>query len=268
MNPLTRYIYRDTDDKILDYLDDDGLSVEPVFYAPIIPMVLVNGSKGIGTGFSTDIMCYEPVKIVEYLQNKLQGVENTEKLMPYYENFKGSVSSISDSRYLIKGCYEKVNSTTIRVTELPIGSWTDDYKKFIEDLMDGIKKGGKKVKKVKDYSDMSTDKVVDITITMANSNVIDDLEAEQCDYGCNGLEKYFKLYTTNSTSNMHMFNHEEKLRLYKNAEEIIDEYFDVRLSMYNKRKEYLIKILEKEMVLLSNKAKYIMEVLEGTIDLR
>ncbi len=115
---------------------------------------------------------------------------------------------------------------------------------------------------------MSTDKTVDITITMANSNVIDDLESEQCDYGCNGLEKYFKLYTTNSTSNMHMFNHEEKLRLYKNAEEIIDEYFDVRLYMYNKRKEYLIKILEKEMILLSNKAKYIMEVLEGTIDLR
>ena len=268
MNPLTRYIYRDTDDKILDYLDDDGMSVEPIFYAPIIPMVLVNGSKGIGTGFSTDIMCYEPVKIIEYIKNKLSSIENTEKLMPYYENFKGSISSISESKYLIKGCYEKINSTTIRITELPVGTWTDDYKKFIEDLIDGVKKGGKKVKKIKDYNDMSTDKTVDITITMANSNVIDDLESEQCDYGCNGLEKYFKLYTTNSTSNMHMFNHEEKLRLYKNAEEIIDEYFDVRLSMYNKRKEYLIKILEKEMILLSNKAKYIMEVLEGTIDLR
>ena len=268
MNPLTRYIYKDSDDKILDYLNDDGLMVEPVFYAPIIPMVLVNGSKGIGTGFSTDIMCYNPIKIIDYLKNKLNNIENVDKLMPYYENFKGTISVINESKYLIKGCYEKINNTTIRVTELPIGTWTDDYKKFIEDLIDGIKKGGKKVKKVKDYNDMSTDKIVDITITMTNSNVIDDLESEQCDYGCNGLEKYFKLYTTNSTSNMHMFNHEEKLRLYKNAEEIIDEYFDVRLMMYEKRKQFIIDILKKELILLSNKAKYIMEVLEGSVDLR
>ena len=268
INSLTRYIYRESDDKILEYLNDDGLMVEPVFYAPIIPMVLVNGSKGIGTGFSTDIMCYEPTKIIQYLQNKLKNIPNTEKMMPYYEGFKGSISEISDSRYLIKGCYEKINNNTIRITELPIGSWTDDYKKFIEDLMDGVKKGKKIKSKIKDYSDMSTDKVVDITITMSNSNIIEELESESCDYECNGLEKYFKLYTTNSTTNMHMFNHDEKLHLYKNAEEIIDEYYDVRLTMYEKRKQYIIQILEKELILLTNKAKYIKEILEGTIDLR
>ena len=267
-NSLTRYIYRESDDKILEYLNDDGLMVEPVFYAPIIPMVLVNGSKGIGTGFSTDIMCHEPTKIIQYLQNKLKNIPNLEKIMPYYEGFKGSISELTDSRYLIKGCYEKINNNTIRITELPIGSWTDDYKKFIEDLMDGMKKGKKIKSKIKDYSDMSTDKVVDITITMSNSNIIEDLESEQCDYGCNGLEKYFKLYTTNSTTNMHMFNHDEKLHLYKNAEEIIDEYYDVRLSMYDKRKQFIIQILEKELVLLTNKAKYIKEILEGTVDLR
>jgi DNA topoisomerase-2 len=55
----------------LKYLNDDGTPVEPQFYVPIIPMVLVNGSKGIGTGFSTEIMCYNPTQIIAYIKNKL-----------------------------------------------------------------------------------------------------------------------------------------------------------------------------------------------------
>ena len=99
LNKITRGIYPDSDDKILRYLDDDGTPVEPIFYAPIIPMVLVNGSKGIGTGFSTDIMCYNPINLIKYLKNKLTGKANTEELMPYYDGFKGKVRKIEENKF-------------------------------------------------------------------------------------------------------------------------------------------------------------------------
>ena len=59
LNQITRYIYRKEDDPVLEYLEDDGDPVEPRYYVPIVPMVLVNGGKGIGTGFSTDILSYK-----------------------------------------------------------------------------------------------------------------------------------------------------------------------------------------------------------------
>ena len=272
LNTLTRIIYPDIDDKVLKYLDDDGQMVEPIYYAPIIPMVLVNGSKGIGTGFSTDVMCYNPVDIIGYLLNKLQGKDTSSTpLMPYYEGFKGTISSMDAGKYLIRGVYEKVGNDSIRITELPIGTWTDDYKKFLEDLIDSKKTASKKKSStagmVRDYTDMSTDKVVDITIQLAKGS-IEILESETHEYGLNGIEKSFKLYTTNTTSNMHMFDAAEKLKLYKNVYEIMDDYFDTRMAVYVKRKQYIIDSLNAELVVLSNRAKYIQENLDETIDLR
>ena len=270
LNPVTRYIYPEIDDKILKYLDDDGLLVEPIYYAPIIPMVLVNGSKGIGTGFSTDVMCYNPQDLIGYLLNKLQGKDTSSlPLIPYYEGFKGTIQQLDGNKYLMKGVYEKLDGDKIRITELPIGSWTDDYKKFLEDLIDNKKSGSKKKSNVivRDYSDMSTDKIVDITVQLAKGT-IEALESETHEYNLNGIEKHFKLYTTNSTSNMHMFDASEKLKLYKNVYQIIDDYFETRMALYVKRKQYIIDSLTAELVVLSNRAKYIQENLNDTIDLR
>ena len=69
---LNRQWYFSKNAEILQYLDDDGLLVEPIYYIPIIPMILVNGTKGIGTGFSTDIPCFNPLEIINYLKNKLE----------------------------------------------------------------------------------------------------------------------------------------------------------------------------------------------------
>ena len=270
LNSLTRHIYPEIDDKIMTYLDDDGQLVEPIYYAPIIPMVLVNGSKGIGTGFSTDVMCYNPIDLIGYLMNKLQGKDSSaHKLMPYYEGFKGSISELDGGKYLLKGVYTKLDNDTIRITELPVGSWTDDYKKFLEDLIDNKKSGSKKKSAlvVRDYSDMSTDKIVDITVHLAKG-MLDTLESESHEYNLNGIEKYFKLYTTNSTSNMHMFDADEKLKLYKNSYEIVDDYFETRMKLYVKRKQYIIDALNAELIVLSNRARYIQENLDETVDLR
>ena len=120
---------------------------------------------------------------------------------------------------------------------------------------------------VRDYNDMSTDTNVDITITFA-PYVIQKLLSDVLDNGCNSLEKLLKLYTTQTTTNMHMFDGEEKLKKYEKVEDIINDYFSVRLECYVTRKKYLINALEKELVLLTNKAKYIQYNLDDKIDLR
>jgi DNA topoisomerase-2 len=270
LNPITRAIFPQADDHILEYLNDDGLLVEPIFYAPIIPMILVNGSKGIGTGFSTDIMCYNPIEIIEYLKNKLIGVDDDSiEFIPYYEGFTGQISKISDDRFLIKGVYEKIGTDKIKVTELPVGYWTEDFKELLEELIDpkADKDGKKSVAIIKDYDDMSKDTNIDFTITFAKGK-LEELEANKGDYGCNGLEKILKLYTTNTTTNMRLFDADDTLQKYEKVSEIIDAYYEVRLKLYQERKNYMIDALEKELVVLTNKAKYIQENLDGTIDLR
>ena len=269
LNKLTRTLFPSCDDNVLSYLNDDGLLVEPIYYAPIIPMVLVNGSKGIGTGFSTDIMCYDPIKIIQYLKNKLALVDATFEFIPYYDGFKGLISKISDEKFLIKGVYEKVGIDKIRVTELPVGYWTEDFKELLENLIEpGQDKEGKKITPiVKDYDDMSRDTNVDFTITFAKGK-LEELESNKGDYNCNGLEKFLKLYTTNTTTNMHLFDADDTLQKYEKISDIIDAYYEVRLKLYQTRKDYMINAIERELVLLSNKAKYIKENLDGTIDLR
>jgi DNA topoisomerase-2 len=269
LNKITRKIFNVEDDNILKYLNDDGTSVEPIFYAPIIPMILINGSKGIGTGFSTDVMSYDPLQIIGYLNTKLRSEVYNLDFIPYYEGFQGTIEKISESRFLIKGRYEKVGPDKIRVTELPVGFWTENFKEHLEELIEpGQDKAGKKIVSiVKDYDDMSKDTNVDFTITLQKGK-IEELESTSADYGCNGIEKLFKLYTTNTTTNMHLFNAEDKLKKYEKVSEIIDDYFETRLQMYQTRKEYMIDALERELILLTNKAKYIKENLDGTIDLR
>ena len=269
LNKITRSIYPTIDDNILEYLNDDGLTVEPIYYAPIVPMVLINGSKGIGTGFSTDIMCYNPLQIIEYLNNKLMSIENNTEFIPYYEGYKGQITQISDEKFLIRGSYEKLSIDKIRVTELPIGYWTEDFKELLEELIEPTTgKDGKKVAAIiKDYDDLSKDTNVDFTITFMKGK-LEEFEKIKGDYGCNGIEKLFKLYTTNTTTNMHLFDEKDVLHKYEKISHIIDAYFETRLKLYTIRKEYMIHSLEKELVLLSNKAKYIQENLVGTIDLR
>ena len=273
LNKITRILFPDADDKILSYLNDDGLLVEPIYYAPIIPMVLVNGSKGIGTGFSTDIMCYNPSQIIQYIKNKLTSAATTEPIVteftPYYEGFKGTIQKISEEgKYLFKGKYEKLGGDKIRVTELPVGFWTDDFKEYLESLTETVDKNGKKINPVvKEYDDMSKDTTVDFIVTLHKGKLA-ELEAIQLDHGCNGLEKQFKLFTTNNSSNMHLFDAHDKLKKYEKVQEIIDDYFVTRIELYQKRKDYLIGALTQDLMLLSNKSRYITELLEGSIDLR
>ena len=278
LSPMARRLYPASDDAILERKEDDGTMVEPVFYAPVIPMVLVNGSKGIGTGFSTDIASYNPLDVITYIRYKLSGPDGVcpSKMTPYWKGFKGTVTWLShdESKVLIRGCYEREGQNVIRVTELPIGFWTDDFKQHLENIMNPAppaagKTASSKTKSViKEYADMSTDTLVDVRITFVAGAIDELLPNASGVAGVDGIEKLLKLTTTHSTTNMHAFNDQEQLRKFESAEEMADEYFTVRLGLYEKRRLYLLDILRKELTRVSNKAKYIQGNLNDEIDLR
>jgi len=143
------------------------------------------------------------------------------------------------------------------------------YITFLETLMDGsVDKSGKKIAPViKDFTSISTEVLVDITVVFPKGK-LEDLEETVDANGCNGVMKLLKLFTTVSTTNMHMFNSEFKLHKYTSVEEIIDDFYGVRMKLYKKRKDYLLNAMEQKLVKLSNRARYIQETLKGTVDLR
>lgn len=271
LNHLTRYIFPDADDAVLSYLNDDGTIVEPEYYVPIIPFALINGISGIGTGFSCSIEPYNPKQLIQYLKNKLRDQSNEAiDFVPYYEGFKGSVQKIAENKFLVKGLYEKIADDKIRIIELPVGTWTMPYTTFLETLMDGsaVDKEGKKIPAtIKDFTSICTEVSVDITVQFPKGR-IQELEASVDANGCNALEKMMKLFTTVSTTNMHMFNSEFKLHKYTSIEEIINDFYSVRMETYKKRKAAQVDSLEKRLVRLSNKVRFIIENLSGAIDLR
>jgi DNA topoisomerase II len=264
LNQITRDIFVKDDDSILKYLHDDGFPVEPIYYVPIIPMILVNGSKGIGTGFSTEILPYNVKSIIEYLKCKLTDKDVSKvEFNPYFEDFEGSVNKLDDNKYIVKGLYDKVDDNTIIIKELPVGVWTDDYKQYLESLMETTDKNGKKITPyIKQYDDMSKSTNVNIKIKFHKDMLKKIMKNKD------SFEKLMKLTTTFSTTNMHLFDANEKLKKYETVNEIIDDYYEKRLELYDVRKKHNIKILENELKVLFNKKKYLEEILTDKLDLR
>ena len=271
LSTLTRLIFRQEDDSILEYLEDDGDKVEPIYYVPIIPMILVNGTKGIGTGFSTDIMCYNPLQIIKKLKLMLKNKDSDIEIEPYYRGFKGTIELIAPKKYLIKGTYKIISDNKIEITELPVGTWTQDYKEFLETLIDNKSKDYKPI--VKDYDDLSTESDVNFVVEFYPGilkNLIYNVKdiSGNCTEKVTELEKLLKLYTTHSTNNMHLFDHNEHLQKYECASAIIEAYYPIRYEYYVSRKENQLDILKRELIILSNRARFILETLDDKIDLR
>lgn len=129
-------IFNKIDSELLEYLDDDGMTIEPKYYLPIVPLILINGAEGIGTGFSTFIPNYNPIDIINSLINKLEGKANKIKLVPWYKNFKGKIIKYDDNTWISTGLLSiDEKRCDLNITELPIKLWTNDYKEFLEELI-------------------------------------------------------------------------------------------------------------------------------------
>lgn len=255
LSKFTRKIFRMEDDPILTYLDDDGLSVEPVYYVPIIPMILVNGSVGIGTGFATNIPAFNPIDIIAYIRNNINKSGQNIIVEPYYKSFKGSIEQTADMKYATNGIIIQKDNT-LTITELPIGTWNEPYIIFLEKCLEEKKFG------LKDYKDLSTDKEIHIILKFHNDV---DLDSKQ---SLHSICQKFKLSTNISLTNMYLFDKNEKLKHYISVYEIMDDFIETRIEYYNIRKENQLKKMKEELMIHSNKYKFVSELLDDTLDLR
>jgi DNA topoisomerase II len=254
-------IFIKDDSELLEYLYDDGVAIEPKYYLPIVPIILINGAEGIGTGFSTFIPNYNPIDIIKWLINKLEGKPNKIKLIPWYKNFKGKIIKYDDNTWISSGILlldETKNE--IHITELPIKLWTNDYKEFLEELI-----YEKKDSLFKSYTNMSSDISVHFILKFDSDqfNTIHTMLNNIDSDNLSQLYKYLKLNKTIKQSNMNLYNEKYQIKSYKSPDEILEEFYNWRLNFYDKRKELIIKKLKDEISYLNNQIKFIKLVIDS-----
>ncbi|XP_015124561.1 DNA topoisomerase 2 isoform X3 [Diachasma alloeum] len=254
LSSLARFIFHKHDDALLKHEYDDHQKIEPVFYIPIIPMVLVNGADGIGTGWMTKIPNYNPREIIENLYRMMDGAE-PKPMIPYYKNFKGTIESCGEYRYVISGEISIIGPDKVEITELPVGCWTQTYKETVlEPMLHGSDKAPALITDFKEYH---TDVDVKFIVTLPRDK-LQELERE-------GLHKAFKLQTTTSITSMCAFDEAQCLQKYDGVLQILRGFYKVRMDAYIRRKEYLQGILKAEVSKLSNQARFIVEKCDGDL---
>ena len=253
LNGITKNIFDKNDDNLLEYKEDDGLKVEPEFYVPVIPMILVNGCEGIGTGYSTFIPQCNPKDIIDNIKLRIYN-KTLKELKPWYKNFKGDIIKKEDNKYIINGKWERKNKTII-ITELPIGVWITQYKEYIEKK---IKDENASV--ITDIKNMSLDENtnIKIIITFKSEDILDKLIEN------NELETLLKLTKTQSHNNMYLFNN-KSLKKYNSLNEILLDFYDKRLEYYKLRKQNCINIIKNELIILEQKSKFIQDFINEKI---
>tara|TARA_Y100000389_G_scaffold197201_2_gene231329 strand:- start:7670 stop:11065 length:3396 start_codon:yes stop_codon:yes gene_type:complete len=270
LHKIVEWIYPKGDLPILERVEDDGILVEPKFYAPVIPIVLVNGMTGIGTGFSTNIPQHNPLDLIESIQAKLNGKDFL-NIQPWFRGFKGTIFKRDEKTFVSKGIYKVINPSVIEISELPIGRWSEDYKEFLESLIPerGEKEDKKKKKKgpvVLDYQNHCTDTEVKFVITLKPGY----LNASKWSEGeIDTVEKDFNLTSTKytSVSNMHLYNETGTITKYSHINDILEEYYELRLKLYEKRRIHQIKELEEELKIISAKCAFIQSILDEKISI-
>jgi DNA topoisomerase-2 len=281
LEPIADKIFRKEDAGILKHLEDDGMSIEPEHYLPVVPVLLLNGCVGIGTGFSTDIPPYNPADIVRVLKERLAGRLSTMSgvpLRPWWQGFKGEVTAGADGHsYITKGISVfDDEKKTVTITELPVGVWTKDYKMFLDEVASVEKtKDGEKVPKamehaytddgkpvLKGFDDLYTDDEVKFVLYF-EEDAYEEMKAHPEEF-----VKRFRLTSTWRTSNMVAFDTAMKIVKYSSVGHILEAFYVPRLASYEVRRLREMERLEAEAVEADAKARFIRAVLAGSIDLR
>jgi len=270
LSVLARAIFPEQDDLLLTYLEDDGMPIEPETYYPIIPMVLVNGAEGIGTGYSTSIPNYSPHDIVDNLLALIDD-KPLRPMVPWYRHFEGEILAhpAKPGQFLCRGRFERSGST-LRVYELPIRYWTQNFKEHLEKFLvatnndETARRGSTRpvpANLVTDYREYSTDFDIFFEIEFASVQKLEELSDDD-------ILKLFKLQTKINTSNMNLFVAKEIENdqgpeestvpdRFENPEEIIKYFYKHRLEMYRSRKTFQVAQLREQASRLSEQARFI-----------
>ena len=266
LSEITYHIYNPLDNPLLEYNEDDGQKIEPIWYIPILPMILINGTEGIGTGFSTKVPPHDPELVVKNLVNMMED-KPLLKMTPWFRGFQGkiefkNINSYGIEQYVNYGCYKIIDDTTVQINELPIGRWTDEYKNYLESLLYDKQNENSSKQCLLDFTNHSTEKIVKIILKFKKEDLQNLISN-------NKFEIMFKLTDSKYTnySNMHLYNNKETICKYDNSEDILKEYYMIRIVYYTKRKEYLLKSLKKDLDIIEYKRKFIREFIDGTIDI-
>jgi DNA topoisomerase-2 len=267
LQEITKVIFPESDEPVLKRaLDDDRNEVEPLHYAPLLPMVLVNGANGIGTGFSTNVPKYNPKQLAEIYIDILKNGKGTGPDFdvdpkPWYNGFKGEIKKGNDGKWYSIGIAKRLTPTSVEITELPVATWTDDYKTWIEEKSEELK--------IKKFDAYHTESIVRFVIHFESKEIIDALVNEDGGViqGVNKMMHALKLVSEKalSTSNMYLFDKEGRITLYQNTSSIIRDHFKERIRVYRDRKRHEIRELESKVAILSTKAKFIGDVISGDL---
>jgi len=296
INPITHRIFNHLDNDLLEYNDDDGYQIEPKVYYPILPMILINGCEGIGTGYSTSISSFNVQEIIDEIKNYMNGQDIKDIWIPYYEGFKGTItpfdpktsqvidvdtndcneasgSSSNDSNtmnylnFITKGVYEiKKNKDcyTIIITELPIGVWTNTYKEFIEEQILIYQEYKKTDKSDKSKSDTKS-KIIRLPIVSYLNRCTDenihfeitfDKDFDPNLYDIDTLLSKLKLTSKISLTNMYLYINGE-IRKFKSIKSILTQFIILRLEMYETRRIHLIQKYQDELKYINNKIRFL-----------
>ena len=257
----SRYISVLLDEKILNVFKDDFLLernvedsvlVEPKYYLPIIPMVLINGSSGIALGYSTKILNRDPKDILKKCISILKSKNYNSELKPKITGFCGKIERDSENpkKWYFTGTYEMLNATTIKITEIPPGMTFEKFENLLEELID--------LKTIITYDNKSSDKI-EYHVKFSREN-IQSLNDEK-------IMKLFKLQESH-TENFNTLDEYGKLKIFESADDILKYFVEFRLNYYHKRKEFLIRKLDNELKTLSNKGRFIKAILDGKLEIK
>ena len=241
LQPYIETLVPSDDFSCLTFRDDDGTPVEPEWYAPIIPMLLVNGCRGIGTGYSTFIPSFNPSELKSSIMEWLEkGTGLDREFAPYTKGFKGKIQKIDARDYLVQGNWTVEKDMAV-ITELPVGTWTGDFRETLDKLLsDGT---------IKDYTDTSTDTDIMIKVKL----------------GSGGIQTVEKLLTDKiKLTNMHAFNSDCVIKKYDSPNEILKEFVSTRLDLYGKRREFMLGALKDRLPYHSNIVRFIQQQCEET----
>lgn len=248
-----RQLFKKEDDAILEYNYTDGEKIEPVNYLPILPMPLLNGTTGTGTGYASNIMMYEPDEIRDACLLVLNGKKlKPHSLMPWFRGFNGTIEKNTLTGQIItKGVYEIVNSTTIRITELPVGVFLDNYKATLNKMEEeGL---------IKNYDDYSGEESFDFVIKVTRETLANKTDED--------ILKYFKLIGRD-TETYTLWDTTNKLKVYKNVEEIITEFVEWRTGMYEVRRQKQISDVTESITWANERIRFIKFYLTNTSQFR
>ena len=252
--PYVNKLFNVEDASILEQQYSDGQKIEPKFYIPILPMILVNGSVGLSVGFAQNILPRNPADLIKYINRKLIGQNCNNELLPYWKGFKGKVVQREQGVFDIYG-HVRLENKTIIIDELPVGMEYLKYVSILDKLVDE-----KKIVKYVDKCDPKTD------VILFEVKLTPQLYQEFLNSPIQIIE-FLKLKVS-ETENYTCIDPTGKVKVYNSVFEIIDTYIDVRFEYFNKRKLYNIDKYTHELNTIISKCLFIKAVINGDIILK